>query len=67
MICRLVSAATRNLNQFPADNGVSTMCSPLAIITSYGIVDYRLLSIDFGAYIKIYEDNGWATSSNKPR
>ena len=66
MIRRLAATATRNLNQFPIDEGISSKYSPLLIITRYGIVDYKLLSINFRAYVEIYEDNRCATSSNKP-
>ena len=33
MVKRLVEVATRNLNSFPADGGISDECSPLSIVT----------------------------------
>ena len=67
IIQRLATATTRNLNQFPINKEIWPKYSSLLIVTGYGVVDYKLFSIDFRVYVEICEDNGWATSSNKPR
>ena len=39
MAKRLVAVAIRNLNSFPSDNGTSSECSPLSIMTNAPSLD----------------------------
>ena len=55
---RVVEVATRNLNMFSKENGVSEEYSPLTIITGSPTLDARVYLIDFGAYIEVFEDKG---------
>ena len=64
MAKRVVEVATRNLNMFPAEDGVSEEYSPLAIVIGLPNPDARLYSMDFGSYAKVFEDNGWFQNSN---
>ncbi len=45
------------LNQFPAENGVSSTMSPLTIMTGKPSPDYNNLKIEFGAYAQVYKSN----------
>ena len=67
VVRRLVEVAIRNLNQFPAENGILNKYSPLTVITGRPSVDYNDILLDFGTYTEVYEDNGWITSSNRFR
>ena len=67
VVCRLIEVAIRNLNQFPAENGISNKYSPLTVITSRLSMDYNDILLDFGTYTEVYEDNRWITSSNRFR
>jgi len=67
VVCRLIKVAIRNLNQFPAENGILNKYSPLTVITGRPSVDYNNILLDFGTYAEVYEDNGWITSSNRFR
>ena len=52
---------------FPTEDGVSEEYSPLVIATESPNPDIRSYSMDFGAYIKVFEDNGWFQNSNRSR
>jgi hypothetical protein len=57
MVNELVLHSTRCLNQLPAENGVSDIMSPHAIITGRPNPDYRHLQLEFGSYVQVYEYN----------
>ena len=58
---------TRNLNQFPLENGISNKYSPLTIVTGVSLADTRKYAIDFGSYAKTFEDNGMIQNSTRTR
>ena len=55
---RVVEVATRNLNMFPIEDRVSEEYSPLVIVIGSPNPDTRSYSMNFGAYVKVFEDNG---------
>ena len=59
MTKRVVEVAIRNLNIFSVEDGVSEEYSSLMIITESSNPDARSYSMDFRAYIKVFEDNRW--------
>ena len=58
MTKRLVEVATRNLNSFLVEDGVSDEHSLLHVITGSPPPDARACSIDFGSHAEVFEDNG---------
>jgi hypothetical protein len=57
MMRAAIENATKVLNHFPAQNGVSDTLSPLTIMTGKPGPDYNDLKIEFGAYTQVFEDN----------
>jgi hypothetical protein len=66
MIIELVRRAVKCLNQFPAVDGVSDTISPFTMITGRPNPDYNQMTLDFGTYVQVYEDNK-PTNSTMPR
>ena len=67
VMCRaVVEKAVRNLNQFPAKDGIADKMSPLTIMTGKPFPDYDNLLLEFGTYVHIYEDND-PTNTTKAR
>jgi len=66
IIIELVRRAIRLLNQFPALDGVSEAMSPTTIMTGMPPVDYNHLTVDFGSYALVFEDND-PTNTTKAR
>jgi Reverse transcriptase (RNA-dependent DNA polymerase) len=66
MIRELVFSATKWLNQFPADGGISDTLSPFTIMTGRPNVDFNTLKLEFGSYVQVFEDN-FPTNSMKSR
>jgi hypothetical protein len=66
MIRELVFAATKWLNQFPVEGGVSDTISPFTIMTGRPGLNYNKLQLEFGAYIQVFEDNN-PTNTMKTR
>jgi hypothetical protein len=64
MIRGLAQFAITSLNQLPALNGVSTLISPLTIMTGDGAVDVSKLSLEFGEYVQVFEDNTPSNNTN---
>ena len=67
MIKCMVALTTRNLNQFPSENGISDKYSPLTIVTGVPLADARKYAIDFGSYVETFEDNGMIQNSTRTR
>ena len=57
MVRAVVEKAVKNLNQFPAKDGIARNMSPLTMITGKPFPDYDTLLSEFGTYVHIYEDN----------
>ncbi|KAI2501302.1 Reverse transcriptase (RNA-dependent DNA polymerase) [Fragilaria crotonensis] len=57
LITHMVSDVVRCLNQFPFRHGVSATLSPTTIVTGAGLPDYRALTLEFGSYVQVFEDN----------
>ena len=55
MIVELVAMATRCLNGFPKDDGVSEHMSPHSIITGRARMDYNKLPLEFGSYVQLLD------------
>ena len=55
MIAELVTMATRCLNGFPKDDGVSEHMSPHSIITGRARMDYTKLPLEFGSYMQLLD------------
>ena len=51
------------MNCLPCPKGVSSTLSLLTIVANTTKLDCNLLSLEFGEYIEIYEDNEYATNS----
>jgi hypothetical protein len=64
MIRGMVNFAISSLNQLPALNGVSTLMSPLTIMTGRGNVDFNKFKLEFGEYAQIFEDNAITNTTN---
>ena len=67
MIKCIVALSTRNLNQFPLENSISNKYSSLIIITGVPLADARKYTINFGSYVKTFEDNGIMQNSTRTR
>ena len=57
MIAELVAMATRCLNGFPKDDGVSEHMSPHSIITGCARMDYTKLPLEFGSYMQLLDQS----------
>ena len=57
MVKCVVVLVTRNLNQFPLENGISNKYSPLVIVTRALLADARKYVMNFRSYMEIFEDN----------
>ena len=57
MTVHLVKKAVENLKQFPAKGGISKYMSTLTIITGKIFPDYNMLTLEFGTYVQIFENN----------
>ena len=66
MVRAIVEKAVRDLNQFPAKDGISNSMSPLTIMTGKPFPDYNSLLLEFGTYAHIFEDND-PTNTTKAR
>jgi hypothetical protein len=66
MIKGAVRFAVKVLNQFPAEDGISDVLSPVTIVTGLPAPDYNHIQLDFGEYATVFEDNN-PTNTNAPR
>ena len=55
MIVELVALATRCLNAFPRDDGVSEHMSPHSIVTGRAHIDYNKIPLEFGSYVQLLD------------
>ena len=55
MIVELVAMATRCLNGFPKEDGVSEHMSPHSIVTGRSRVDYNKIPLEFGSYLQLLD------------
>ena len=55
MIIELVAMATRCLNGFPKEDGVSEHMSPHSIVTGRARVDYNNIPLEFGSYVQLLD------------
>ena len=55
MIIELVAMATRCLNGFPKEDGVSEHMSPHSIVTGRSRVDYNKIPLEFGSYVQLLD------------
>ena len=67
MTKRMVEVVTRNLNMFPAEQGVSKDHSLLTIVTGSPFPDTRAYPMDFRAHVELFEDNRMFQNSNRTR
>ena len=66
-MCRaIVEKAGKDLNQFPAKDGIADNMSPLTMMTGRPFPDFNSLTLEFGTYVHIYEDNN-PTNTSKSR
>ena len=67
VMCRaVVEKAVKDLNQFPAKDGIAEKMSPLTMMTGKPFPDYNSLLLEFGTYVQVYEDNS-PTNTTKAR
>jgi hypothetical protein len=64
MIQELVYHASKGLNQFPSQNGISDTLSPLIIMTGRANPDYNDLKLEVGSYVQVFEDNNPSNTTN---
>ena len=55
MVVELVAMATRCLNGFPRDDGVSDQMSPHSIVTGRAHMDYNKIPLEFGSYVQLLD------------
>ena len=55
MIAELVALATRCLNAFPRDDGMSDHMSPYSIVTGRPRMDYNKIPLEFGSYVQLLD------------
>ena len=55
MIVELVAMATRCLNGFLKDDGVSEHMSPHSIVTGQARMDYNKIPLEFGSYVQLLD------------
>ena len=55
MIIELVAMATRCLNGFPKEDGVSEHMSPHSIVTGRSRMDYNKIPLEFGSYVQLLD------------
>ena len=55
MIVELVAMATRCLNGFSKEDGVSEHMSPHSIVTGRSRVDYNKIPLEFGSYVQLLD------------
>ena len=55
MIVELVELATRCLNSFPKEDGVSEYMSPHSIVTGQSHMDYNKVTLEFGSYVQLLD------------
>ena len=55
MIVKFVAMATRCLNGFPKDDGVSEHMSPHSIVTRWACMDYNKIPLEFGSYVQLLD------------
>ena len=55
MVVELVAMATRCLNGFPRDDGVSDHMSPHSIVTGRARMDYNKIPLEFGSYVQLLD------------
>ena len=55
MVTELVAMATRCLNGFPKEDGVSEHMSPHSIVTGRARMDYNKIPLEFGSYIQLLD------------
>ena len=63
----LVALSTRNLNQFPSKNGMSSSVSPLTIVTGKPKPGAMKFNLDYVSYVEVFEDDGFMQNSNMMR
>jgi Reverse transcriptase (RNA-dependent DNA polymerase) len=64
MIVELVRRAVKCLNQFPAFDGISDTISPFTMMTGKPNPDYTQITLDFGSYVQVFEDNNPTNSTH---
>ena len=57
MVTAMVTFANRCRNLFPTPDGISVSLSPLSIVTGAPPADYNHMSLEFGTYVQIFNDN----------
>ena len=62
----MVAHVMQCLNQFPWDNGISDTLSPASIVTGVPLPDFNSLTLEFGSYVQVFEDNN-PTNTPKAR
>ena len=55
MVVELVAMATRCLNGFPQDDGVSNHMSPHSIMTRRAHMDNNKIPLEFGSYVQLLD------------
>ena len=55
MVTELVAMATRCLNGFPKEDGVSEHMSPHSIVTGRARMDYNRIPLEFGSYVQLLD------------
>ena len=55
MVVELVAMATRCLNRFPRDDGVSDHMSPHSIMNGRARMDYNKIPLEFGSYVQLLD------------
>lgn len=56
LLVSMLDHVTLCLNMFPAPNGVSDTISPLSLVTGAPRSDFARLTLEFGAYVQLFDD-----------
>jgi len=67
IIVGAVFEAIGKLNRVPRPKDISSTLSPLTIVTNAPKLDFNFLTLTFGEYVEVYEDNEFNTNSPDTR
>ena len=56
LVLEMVYFVIRNLNLYPSENGVSTVLSPMSMVTGQGAADYNSFGLEFGSYAQVFNE-----------
>jgi len=59
----IVVKAVKDLNQFPAKDGISDTMSTLSMMTGRPLPYYKKILLEFGTYVQVFEDSNPANTT----